>query len=421
MADDVPCEAEERQNLAPGGSPENRISLKLIKIPKEGGEEGSDKRGGVIMKATLVCSFNSKGLGCTKALKGPRRALLDDHGNWGSDSNKNATSNLKNGSEARSEAMCPVCSKVFQSKKAMYGHMRCHPEREWRGISPPLSAKTGSCSTVSQKNDELSPSAMKSTVVSSDTSPSQPLLRWTKTGRRGQNHPLSSSSTSVSSSDLSLSHKYGVKNKNQVSECSGEKKRQKVEVLQLGSLRNYPSKEVNIDGRGTLMLKEKALIDTELGPRQAGLDNNIEEESGSKNTTDRSKNGNNLDQEIVSELLLVAPREYKCSTCDKIFPTFQGLGGHRSSHSYKNNLQSMDTGEEKSKEGGSKAVVDGFKCNICSKSFPSGQALGGHKRIHFQGSTQAAPRQGSASGKSSKCLGDKVLDFDLNELPPMEE
>ncbi|KAL6340368.1 hypothetical protein AAG906_005820 [Vitis piasezkii] len=311
MADEVPCEAEERQNLAPGGSPENRISLKFIKIPKEGGEEGSDKRGGVIMKATLVCSFNSKGLGCTKALKGPRRALLDDHGNWGSDSNKNATSNLKNGSEARSEAI-----------------------------------------------------------------------------------------------DLSLSHKHGVKNKNQVSERSGEKKRQKVEVLQLGSLRNYPSKEVNIDGRGTLMLKVKALIDTELGPRQAGLDNNIEEESGSKNTTDRSK---------------TETSSIKKYTCDKIFPTFQGLGGHRSSHSYKNNLQSMDTGVEKSKESGSKAVVDGFKCNICSKTFPSGQALGGHKRIHFQGSTQAAPRQGSASGKSSKCLGDKVLDFDLNELPPMEE
>ena len=207
MADHVPCEAEERQNLAPGGSPENRISLKFINIPKEGGEEGSDKRGGVIMKATLVCSFNSKGLGCTKALKGPRRALLDDHGNWGSDSNKNATSNLKNGSEARSEAMCPVCSKVFQLKKAMYGHMRCHPEREWRGISPRLSAKTGSCSTVWQKNDELSPSAMKSTVVSSDTSPSQPPLRWTNTGRRGQNHIIKLYSTCGSSCNISSLHK----------------------------------------------------------------------------------------------------------------------------------------------------------------------------------------------------------------------
>ncbi|KAL6340706.1 hypothetical protein AAG906_014396 [Vitis piasezkii] len=427
MADDVSCEGQEGQNLAPGGgSPEKGHSLKLIKIQTGGGEEDYDtgKRREVIMKTEVVCSSNSKGLRCSKAFKIQTRALLDEQ-----DSDKNKTSYLKNdGSEGGvsekntgSEALCPVCSKSFRSKKAVYGHMRCHPDREWRGINPPPSAKSDSCSTVSKKNDDLSPSAMKSTVVSSDTSPSQPLLPWTKTGRRGKNHPLSSSSTSVLSSDLSLSHKHGVKNKKQVSECLGEKKRKQVVVLQLGSLRNYPSKEVSIDGRGTLMLKEKALIDTELGPRDAGLDNNIEEESSSKNTTDRSKNGNKLDQKIVSESPLVAPREHKCSTCHKVFPTFQALGGHRSSHSYKNNLQAMDAGEEESKEGSSKVVVDGFKCNICSKNFRSGQALGGHKRAHFQGSTQATPTQDSASGKASESMGNKVLGFDLNELPRMEE
>ncbi|WJZ89577.1 hypothetical protein VitviT2T_008786 [Vitis vinifera] len=426
MADDVSCEGQEGQNLAPGGSPEEGHSLNLIKIQTGGGEEDYDtgKRRAVIMKTEVVCSSNSEGLRCSKAFKIQTRALLDEQ-----DSDKNKTSNLKNdGSEGGvsekntgSEALCPVCSKSFRSKKAVYGHMRCHPDREWRGINPPPSAKSDSCSTVSKKNDDLSPSAMKSTVVSSDTSPSQPLLPWTKTGRRGKNHPLSSSSTSVLSGDLSLSHKHGVKNKKQVSECLGEKKRKQVVVLQLGSLRNYPSKEVSIDGRGTLMLKEKALIDTELGPRDAGHDNNIEEESGSKNTTDRSKNGNKLDQKIVSESPLVAPREHKCSTCHKVFPTFQALGGHRSSHSYKNNLQAMDAGEEESKEGSSKVVVDGFKCNICSKNFRSGQALGGHKRAHFQGSTQATPTQDSASGKASESMGNKVLGFDLNELPRMDE
>ncbi|KAL6340354.1 hypothetical protein AAG906_005806 [Vitis piasezkii] len=426
MADDVSCEGQEGQNLAPGGgSPEKGHSLKLIKIQTGGGEEDYDtgKRREVIMKTEVVCSSNSKGLRCSKAFKIQTRALLDEQ-----DSDKNKTSYLKNdGSEGGvsekntgSEALCPVCSKSFRSKKAVYGHMRCHPDREWRGINPPPSAKSDSCSTVSKKNDDLSPSAMKSTVVSSDTSPSQPLLPWTKTGRRGKNHPLSSSSTSVLSSDLSLSHKHGVKNKKQVSECLGEKKRKQVVVLQLGSLRNYPSKEVSIDGRGTLMLKEKALIDTELGPRDAGLDNNIEEESGSKNTTDRSK----TETSSIKNSKRVAScgtQEHKCSTCHKVFPTFQALGGHRSNHSYKNNLQAMDAGEEESKEGSSKVVVDGFKCNICSKNFRSGQALGGHKRAHFQGSTQATPTQDSASGKASESMGNKVLGFDLNELPRMEE
>ncbi|CAN6192399.1 unnamed protein product [Urochloa humidicola] len=32
---------------------------------------------------------------------------------------------------------CPICNRLFDQVKAVHGHQRSHPEREWRGMAPP--------------------------------------------------------------------------------------------------------------------------------------------------------------------------------------------------------------------------------------------------------------------------------------------
>uniref|UniRef100_M8BJ20 Uncharacterized protein n=1 Tax=Aegilops tauschii TaxID=37682 RepID=M8BJ20_AEGTA len=63
-------------------------------------------------------------------------------------------------------------------------------------------------------------------------------------------------------------------------------------------------------------------------------------------------------------------RAFVCKTCDRVFPSFQALGGHRASHK-KPRLDG---------DGDFKPKMHG--CSICGLEFAVGQALGGHMRRH---------------------------------------
>ncbi|KAK9074577.1 hypothetical protein SSX86_007175 [Deinandra increscens subsp. villosa] len=88
--------------------------------------------------------------------------------------------------------------------------------------------------------------------------------------------------------------------------------------------------------------------------------------------------------------------KYECLNCNKIFTSFQGLGGHRPCHKKNNFFGSKNDNGENTLEDEfaptRKPKFDnklkakknkGHECPICFRMFKSGQALGGHKRSHF--------------------------------------
>ncbi|GFP85575.1 zinc finger protein zat5 [Phtheirospermum japonicum] len=112
-----------------------------------------------------------------------------------------------------------------------------------------------------------------------------------------------------------------------------------------------------------------------------------------------------------------AVETYQCKTCNKSFPSFQALGGHRASHKKPNNKPISTVDDKKQDDFQSNGV---HECSICGAEFASGQALGGHMRRH-RPIPAAAPPPSSGHGE---CQGIKrprnILSLDLN-LPAPED
>ncbi|KAI3734842.1 hypothetical protein L6452_14322 [Arctium lappa] len=114
-------------------------------------------------------------------------------------------------------------------------------------------------------------------------------------------------------------------------------------------------------------------------------------------------------------------RVFECKTCNRQFPSFQALGGHRASH--KKPRLNTD-GELTHGTNLVPAKPKSHECSICGLEFSIGQALGGHMRRHRATATNeknstSSSSLGSATPVVKKVNSRRVFSLDLN-LTPLE-
>ncbi|THU52072.1 hypothetical protein C4D60_Mb10t00140 [Musa balbisiana] len=290
---------------------------------------------------------------------------------------------------------CPECGKTFPSDKSLFGHLRCHPERDYRGVNPPPGARK-----------KPQPDAYSSIARV------PPTTKWS-TARRGRKGTAGDRDDDAIAADTLL--------------------------LLADGKPQRPGTTITTEGEDT---DEKQIAGTHFaGTDGIGWDQKSEDmDAGSYgneliSSYKRSKKRKIKELELVNGSGTSARcRRYQCSVCFKTFSSHQALGGHRASHNKKKSNPVEAAAIRDENQGGNqkhgedlihangaviKAEMAEHRCTNCNLTFRSGQALGGHKRRHFNELQHQAPSSSPHSSESDKGAKHGVFDFDLNEVPEL--
>jgi len=334
------------------------------------------------------------------------------------------------------DKFCKECGKCFHSWQALFGHMKCHSEKErvsisledqdsWTNnakdvqsdneITAPnrkkrskrtrtrynmLAAATAS-SSVSEVEHEQEEVAMSLIMLSKDVSPWSG-LHYLAAESSDNNSVYFEARSSVRTN---LVTKFDANIAKLMKQSENKK-------CELGNLKfKGKSLELLDTEKGFKMIKTGVSIKGFLKSTKSELDylSTLEDSE-----VENGKIRVNEDEFIKN---FNKRGKFECTTCNKIFHSYQALGGHRASHkknkgcfaskieSSENSIEfETDLSHEPTTESKLMKISDNIEyvqnmgervrdskkkikghheCPICFKVFQSGQALGGHKRSHM--------------------------------------
>ncbi|KVH97702.1 Zinc finger, C2H2 [Cynara cardunculus var. scolymus] len=348
------------------------------------------------------------------------------------------------------EKVCKQCGKGFQSLKALCGHMACHSDKD-RGM------KDYDHSWTSENLDHDDKVVTDSQSDTDEPELQDPTRVTRSKSKRYKKLVVKPYSFSLANTSNNSNYNYGSSSVSEIDELEQEEVAMCLMMLSKDST-NWAgvgfvvessdnnsavleTKSSSIDMR---ISKKSSVLDAESfqfensnsgysrnGTRKVESDISVEEllRNGDRNKN-KSKGGRELSYEEKLEIRRNLFREfgyrdplkkrirndddsyspelereashkkknkYECLTCNKIFSSFQGLGGHRpchkknnlfasSKHNNRENSLEHEYGPTRNPKYEKKIRVKkskGHECPTCFRMFKSGQALGGHRRSHF--------------------------------------
>ncbi|RLM75155.1 uncharacterized protein C2845_PM15G11420 [Panicum miliaceum] len=324
---------------------------------------------------------------------------------------------------------CPECPKWFVSEKAMFGHLRKHPERGYKGATPPGTAVAGDKKPKKQvARKEANVSAMNMTAAAATAGEKNPWgaaelsTKWPVTAKRRR-------APSAPSGERALEA-------GMASSCCEDEQAAMI-LLEIASSSRSTTAESQ-----TPAVKELANLEI---TTQAVLilvpaaNKSVAPSSGSKKAKKRRTAVQDLEQTAASPAppegadgkpaarRIPSPasdKKHECPTCGKSFPTYQALGGHMSSHvKGKTGARHDDLAAAQAMHNilahRNQSAVNSAAPHVCAEchmTFPSGQALGGHKRKHWFPEKYQA-KAAALAEPAAPAPAPAARAFDLNEMP----
>ncbi|RAL45926.1 hypothetical protein DM860_006080 [Cuscuta australis] len=320
---------------------------------------------------------------------------------------------------------CNLCGKRFPSRKSLFGHMRCHPERGYRGMEPPIDEAEDS-GEEDRRRRHLPHQPGGGAGVELE----RLLWGWSVKGTRGR-PPIQtafSSSSSFSRDEVKLHRAVNnlvslvkadspsPRNPNKLQfvdekrNClaldagnfnNGSANKGKGKVVWEPRYRSgeKSSSEEDDDVAGSMSSEDEDDDEEELGMALVNLKNGSSLGSNNNSINNKRKRTsedfggigwkyNSSSNNCGGEEENNNNNKFKCSTCSKCFTSHQALGGHRSSHNkFKVIIQNaIDVvAEEEEDNNGEEEEEDcaiGYQCGVCNKTFATQRALGGHRKCH---------------------------------------